>query len=155
MDIYDLAALMKEIGNFDMGTFEGRLSFQKTVQILQSFGIDLGYNYNWYLRGPYCPDLAKDGFELNNVIDQIPKLAIAFADDLIQSHYDDFKKFMADKKDDPDKLEIASSLCFLRNEGCMDKHKALQLTEGKRNHFTMDMCENVWGELESYGVVKS
>ena len=34
VDEYDLAAIMKDIGNFDMDTFEGRLSFQKTIYLL-------------------------------------------------------------------------------------------------------------------------
>ena len=155
MDLYDLGVLIKDIDNFDMSTFGGRLRFQKTVQLLQSFGIDLGYRYNWYIRGPYCPDLAKDGFELKGVIGSVPRLAIEFADDTDQSRYASFKAFMADKKDDPDKLEIASSICFLRNEEHLAKDTVLRLTEGKRKHFTGDGCSKIWDELESYGVVRS
>ena len=153
VDMYDLGVLIKDIGDFDMATFDGRLRFQKTVQLLQPFGIDLGYYYNWYLRGPYCPDLAKDGFELKNVIDKIPKLAIEFADAQDQSRYDDFTEFIRDKKNDPKQLEIASSICFLRNEEGLDMDTVLKLTEGKRAEIEMSECEQVWGELKRYGVV--
>ena len=155
MDVYELGVLVKDVGNFDMGTFGGRLRFQKTVQILQSFGIDLGYYYNWYLRGPYCPDLAKDGFRLRDVIDKIPKLTIEFADPKDQSSYGDFLEFMRDKKHDSKLLEIASSICFLRNEEGLDMDAALRLTEGKRREITMDECERMRNELEGYGVVKA
>ena len=155
MDMYDLGVLVKDIGNFEMDTFDGRLRFQKTVQLLQSFGIDLGYYYNWYLRGPYSPELAKDGFRLQEVIGEIPKIPVEFADNTNQSRYDSFKEFVADKKEDPDKVEIASSICFLRNEEGMSKDTVLRLTEGKRRHFTGDECMRIWNELESYGVVKS
>ena len=155
MDVYELGVLVKDIGGFDMDTFDGRLTFQKTIQLLQSFGINLGYRYNWYLRGPYSPDLAKDGFKLKEVMGNVPSLAIEFADDKDQAQYNEFKRFLVDKKDDPDKLEIASSICFLRNDERLDKNTVLGLTEGKRKYFTMDECEGVWNDLESYGAVKS
>ena len=154
-DVYELGLLIKDIDNFDMDTFDGRLGFQKTIHLLQSFGIDLGYYYNWYLRGPYCPTLTKIGFELKGIIEKIPRLPIEFADKKNESRYTKFKAFMQDKKNDPDQLEIASSICYLRNEAGMVKNEVLCLTEGKRAHFTMSACERIWRELESYGVVKS
>ena len=153
MDIYDLGVFIKDIDNFDMDTFDGRLRFQKTVQLLQSFGLDLGYRYNWYLRGPYCPDLTKDGFELKEVIRKMPKISVELADDGDQANYDNFKRFMAGKKNDPDQLEIASSICFLHKEEGMGKDTVSRLTEGKRERFTMGGCAQMWDELERYGVV--
>ena len=154
IDIYELGLLIKDIDNFDMNDFDGRLRFQKTIQLLQSFGIDLGYHYNWYLRGPYCPDLTKDGFRLNSVIQNIPDIHLGFRYAEDHKHYTDFKEFIKDKKNDPDLLEIASSICFLRNEVGANKKDTLRLTEGKMERFTMDVCERTWDELERYGVVK-
>lgn len=39
-------------------TFDERLLSQKKVFLLQELGVDMGYSYNWYVRGPYSPDLA-------------------------------------------------------------------------------------------------
>lgn len=153
VDVYGLGLLLRDVGNFDMSDFNGRLRFQKTVHILQSFGIDLGYRYNWYLRGPYCPDLTKVGFELVDVLPKLRNIPVEFEDDADQTRYDNFKSFMTDKKNDPDALEIASSICFLRNEEDLDRETALRLTEGKRACFTMDECRGMWDELERYGVV--
>ncbi|MDU1911928.1 hypothetical protein [Fusobacterium sp.] len=41
-------------------SFEDRLISQKKIYLLESLGIDLGYKYNWYTRGPYSPSLAID-----------------------------------------------------------------------------------------------
>ena len=155
VDIYELGLLVKDIGNFNMDDFDGRLRFQKTVQLLQSFGIYLDYDYNWYLRGPYCPDLAKDGFKLKEAIGNIPDISMEFADQQYQVKYNNFKKFISEKKHDSDQLEMASSICFLRNEEGMSKDMVLKLTEGKREDFTMDQCMQIWDELETYDVVKS
>ena len=38
-------------------TFDDRLVCQKKIYLLQSLGTDLGYAYNWYVRGPYSPAL--------------------------------------------------------------------------------------------------
>ncbi len=38
-------------------SFDDRLICQKKVYLLQSLGTDLGYSYNWYVRGPYSPSL--------------------------------------------------------------------------------------------------
>lgn len=38
-------------------SFDDRLICQKKIYLLQSLGTDLGYTYNWYVRGPYSPSL--------------------------------------------------------------------------------------------------
>ena len=38
-------------------SFADRLISQKKIYLLQSLGTDLGYTYNWYVRGPYSPSL--------------------------------------------------------------------------------------------------
>lgn len=38
-------------------TFDDRLVSQKKIYLLQELGLDIGYAYNWYIRGPYSSDL--------------------------------------------------------------------------------------------------
>lgn len=38
-------------------SFDDRLLSQKKIYLLEQLGVDLGYSYNWYIRGPYSPDL--------------------------------------------------------------------------------------------------
>ncbi|MFZ0512709.1 MAG: hypothetical protein WAM14_13970 [Candidatus Nitrosopolaris sp.] len=47
-----------------MNSLDSRIKLQKLVYILKSEGIDFGYNFTWYIRGPYSSDLADDGFYL-------------------------------------------------------------------------------------------
>ena len=151
-DIYELGLLLKDINNFDMDTFDGRLRFQKTMHLLQSFGIGRGYRFTWYYHGMYCPALTKDGFELKNVIQKIPDITPKFQNGNDQISYDSFKEFMSDKKDNPDLLEIASTICFLHKEG-MDKKRILLFTENKKAHFKREDCVQMWNELEKRGVI--
>ena len=57
-------------------TFNDRLVAQKAIYLVQAAGVDLGYFYSWYLRGPYCPALTEDLFgalssEFDREIDRI------------------------------------------------------------------------------------
>ena len=60
--------LLKEEGvfEFDPEDFDSRLRLQKYVFIARKFGLDLGYNFSLYMRGPYSPDLADDYYNLPN-----------------------------------------------------------------------------------------
>lgn len=40
--------------------FEDRLRIQKIICLLELKGIQMGFNYGLYVRGPYSPDLAKE-----------------------------------------------------------------------------------------------
>jgi uncharacterized protein YwgA len=50
-------------------TFQGRFGVQKKIYLLQLTGLDLGYRYNYYLRGPYCPSLTDDAFRLRDELE--------------------------------------------------------------------------------------
>ena len=45
-----------------------RLRLQKAVYLTQEMGIPLGYNYSWYVKGPYSPPLTQDYYNLNAAI---------------------------------------------------------------------------------------
>lgn len=40
--------------------FQDRLIIQKIAFISQSLGIEMSYNFGFYKKGPYCPQLTKD-----------------------------------------------------------------------------------------------
>jgi len=65
-----LKLVLDRIGfeNIEISTFTKRKILQKKIYLLQLTGIDLGYRYNWYLRGPYCPAVANDTFILREEV---------------------------------------------------------------------------------------
>lgn len=54
-----------------MSSFENRIKLQKLIYILQSEGIDFGYEFTWYIRGPYSSLLADDGYAFSKNKDEI------------------------------------------------------------------------------------
>ena len=51
-------------------SFDDRLILQKAIYLAQAAGVNLGYYYRWYLRGPYCPAVAEDGFAVSAAVAQ-------------------------------------------------------------------------------------
>jgi uncharacterized protein YwgA len=56
-----LYMLAKELG-LRRDTMEDRLKLQKTVYLLQSCGLNLGYGFSWYRYGPYSQELVYDAY---------------------------------------------------------------------------------------------
>lgn len=46
-----------------MTSFSTRLRVQKILYLLQELGLQTGWKFSWYIRGPYSPDLAHELFE--------------------------------------------------------------------------------------------
>jgi uncharacterized protein YwgA len=52
----------------DISSIDARKRFQKAVYLGQVAGVDLGYRYGWYVRGPYSPPLANHYYKLSQAI---------------------------------------------------------------------------------------
>lgn len=51
----------------DISNVQARKRIQKAVYLAQ-LKLGLGYQYNWYLMGPYSPDLTSDYFSLKDAM---------------------------------------------------------------------------------------
>ena len=64
-----LKLLLDAIGeSSSIGSVEDRLRVQKAVYLAQISGMNLGYPYSWYVKGPYSPALTQDYYKLNNAL---------------------------------------------------------------------------------------
>lgn len=145
--VVELGLVMKSLGNFSMDDFEGRLILQKSVYLLQAFGIYRGYDFSWYIHGPYSPKLTNDGFLLQEIYGMLP--AGSFRSSADRSRFSRFLDFMEDKKRDPDRLEILASIHFLKNVNKQTSKKSiLEKVEKKQPYFTKKQCAQGWTELE-------
>ena len=96
-----------------------RILLQKAIYLAQEAGVNLGYRFSWYVRGPYSTSLTRDYYDLKiasaddeeephgkilhdslkSKIDQIaPIMQVPSSVELSQSHW----------------LELVSSLHYLR-----------------------------------------
>ena len=105
-----VAGILKRFYNhFDMGTFSSRFRLQKIIYLIQSKGICLGYDFSWYLHGPYSVALTRDAYQIEDFSKVKP---VGFEDMNIEKKFKEIKEKI-DKKDDF-WLETASSIHFLK-----------------------------------------
>ena len=110
---------------FSMKDFDDRLRLQKFVYLLQAHGIYLGYDFSWYLRGPYCTSLTTAGFMLDKFYDMMPDKhgkSEGFANSIIRDRFKEFTDFVKGEEMNANFLEAAASLHFLLETGKADSH---------------------------------
>lgn len=141
-----------------LSSFDERLILQKAVYLAQAAGVDLGYFFHWYLRGPYSPSLTRDAFtmvgEINGGLDDsegwhleeksIERLAklrplISWAQPAQRAPW----------------LELLASVLFLlKNKRCQPGDTAgmreVLLRYGKE--FTQDEIDDAVRKLSQYGL---
>lgn len=96
-----------------MDTFAERKKVQKIVYMLDKlFDMNFEFPYNWYLHGPYSPEVTKIVFDVvegRQVVRSNPK--VLSGQDLTK--IDRLKSFLGKDVNSNDKLELLVSLHFL------------------------------------------
>lgn len=105
---------------FSMETFNDRLRLQKFIYLLQAHDIYLGYDFSWYVRGPYCTALTAAGFMLDGFYSMLPAdqgKSEGFTNSVVRDRFKRFTKFVKNNEMDTNFLEAAASLHFLLEAG--------------------------------------
>lgn len=155
-DAVDLGLILKNMDfRLDMHNFSGRLSLQKLVYFLQIHGVYLGYDFSYYLHGPYCSKLSSAGFDLQQIYNTIQKSQNndIFLDKFIQKNFEQAKKNMSKFKS-VDELEIGASLHLLSRTTNLSKKEIIEKVASKEYKFTIDQCEKIWCILEQENLIK-
>ena len=138
-----------------MDGFEQRLRVQKFVYLLQAFDVYLGYEYSWYLRGPYCSTLAASGFALAGFYGDIPEDSrMHFVSSGANERFERFREFIGGREADAGFLEMAASLHFLEAAGGLPRDQVFRRVLSKRPDFSEAECRRVQSLLEEWAVVR-
>lgn len=125
----------------EKNSFDERLVSQKKVYLLQMLGIDIGYSYNWYIRGPYSPHLSTYIFNNLDILREQDFSAYHLSES-VQKAISDVNNLEVSK---PDSLSVASwyellaSILYIHaNWNSSDVYKSLaehkpQYTEAEFN----------------------
>lgn len=155
-NVQKLAALFSGINTkISMDKFEDKLAVQKITYLAQQSGIDLGYQFEWYLRGPYCKLVSNDAHEiLHSRIESTPVEA-GLEEEKIQAFGDVLRPYL----NDSEWLEIAGSLVYLRNEHFAGKdyrdiigYLIRDLSYGYKN-FSESLIRRVLAEILRIGLI--
>ncbi len=150
--VHSLGGILKRIENFRPERFEQsfdeRLKLQKTIYLLQQgFGIHLGYRPNWYLRGPYSPNLARDGFALTERYKDIPEQW--FSDRKLEARFQRFLDFIKPHGTDAEWLETAASILYLVKEMSYVPERAANSVALRKRRISKSYALKVLNELKS------
>jgi uncharacterized protein YwgA len=122
--------------------FNNRLKIQRFVYLARYFGMDMKYDYNMYLRGPYSQQLAWDYYSLaenREKYENAKNLPIP----------DRFLKVIGDK--DIEWLEIASTLISL-NESFKDRESLSNRTANMKR-ISRQTIHSILKELENLKLI--
>jgi len=148
-----LGGILKRVGNFSMNSLEDRIVFQKTVYFLQTFGINLNYDFSWYIRGPYCPILTDDGFILKDRINKINE--VCFKEKDLEVKFNNFIQFIGKRKNDSIWLEALASVHFLKTHFLtLSKDEIIKKVRDKQDYLSKDnVVEDAWYYLEAFNLM--
>lgn len=69
-----LDLVLRELGvDPEISTLTKRKRIQKAIYLAQAAGVDLGYRYGWYVKGPYSTQLTRDYYELTPTINRVAR----------------------------------------------------------------------------------
>ncbi len=108
-DIKKILACLNYLGvSSNLNYFAKRMQIQKLIYLIQIFGVDLDYKFNWYLHGPYSSPLTKILFENKNIPRDSSSLTQGETEKLSK-----LKEFLGEDLQSSHNLEIIVSLHFL------------------------------------------
>ena len=149
-----LATLFENIDKkISLDKFEDSLKVQKITYLAQECGIDLGYEFAWNRRGPYCKQVSEHAHEILdsdvdadiNLIKESEKLQ-------------EFAKIMKPYLNNTEWLEIAASLVYLKKDSYNEKklddiigYLIEDLTYGYKN-FNETLVRSVISDMLKLGI---
>lgn len=135
-----LKLVCDQFSNLNVQSFQTRILLQKTIFILQEIGLNLGYDYNWYLRGPYSPQLTADAFEIQNDVALFQEEAGKYKlTDTATSVIARVHAIIGEKINDDTFMELVASLVFLSKYYRRNDEDLIVLLKNKKPKFNDDL----------------
>jgi len=151
-----LKLFLNELGVSDsINEIDERKSIQKAVYLGQRLaGIDLGYRFGWYLRGPYSPSLTQDYYALADSLSAGDKeweqksLKPEIANKL-KKNARVLNKPSNVILSDADWLELIASVDFLRNVRKCDDEEVRRILKKEKLRL-VDFVDDAFMHLDSF-----
>jgi len=139
-------------------TFSDRLILQKLVVIVQAAGVDLGYHFHWYLRGPYSPTLTRDAFAASTEArGTSEEFAGWHLDETSQKRLENLRGLFRgeDRQVLASRLELLGSVLYLlcnRRVSGNDTAELQKILRAFGKSFSEDEITSALKELKKYGL---
>lgn len=145
--------------DMSMSNFDKRLDVQKKFYLMQVFGVDLGFQYKWYLRGPYCTELTKAAYELLRTNIEIDEYE--FSDETVQQNIQQCNEWIQTTKpiemENLDWEELLASLHFIQHNAYMNVEKNKQSVcnelKQRKSWYSSKDIEYAWDTLNEVQLI--
>ncbi|MCF7955563.1 MAG: hypothetical protein K9M75_07165 [Phycisphaerae bacterium] len=153
MEVTAKGILYKIANRFDLkrDTIEDRLKLQKTIYLLEEYGLNLGYGFGWYKYGPYSSDLVQDAYSVLYAENERYRTETANWEFSADSE-NKFKEFGSKLKGvlgNAEKLELVASVNFVCNRwkpGVTKRNVASEFKQFKEVYFNKAPIQD--GDIE-------
>lgn len=123
----------------EIDSLDDRKRVQKAVYLGQLSGVDLGYRFGWYLKGPYSPSLTEDYYALAEAIESDDseyegktfRTQVTEKLNTIKPLMDVPSTVNLEKED---WLELVSSVHYLRRVQKREESKANEILKKEKKH---------------------
>ncbi len=138
-----LKLFLEELGvKNGIDTIEDRKNVQKAVYLGQQTGVDLGYRFGWYVKGPYSPALTKDYYSLAEAIatgddEYKQKTFPKTIKERISKAKPLFKKPEGLELENHEWIELVASFHFLRNVSKYSEDETVKIIEKEKPHLSI------------------
>lgn len=144
-----------------VNSFADRLILQKAAYLLQNAGINLGYRFRWYLRGPYSPEMTAGAFAIVQGGETARKELDEWKLDTASMNRIEVIKplLLRDKESKSDqarRLELLASILFLFKTDqakSNDPEGTSKILEKNDKIFSSDQVTSAVKDLRSYGLL--
>ena len=142
-------------------TLDERIMIQKKVYLLQQLGIDLGYQYDWYLKGPYSPTLIEYIHNNHDLLNSIETAGFSLNKEVIDK-IKIVNNLITDKPRDIEEsswYELLTSILYTYNENhmwCIDRNKEeiTRILQMEKPKYKSLLCGVAYDKLIEYGYIK-
>ena len=123
-----------------ISTLADRKRVQKAIELVQGAGIDLGYSFGWYIRGPYSPALTRDYFALDEATegDEASSTASYELRSSVVERLDRLRPILDVPNDvpieQPEWLELLASVDYLQRVRRLDADRTNEVIRSKKSH---------------------
>jgi len=139
-------------------TFDDRLVLQKAIYLAQAAGVDVGYGFKWYLKGPYSPGLTRDAFavvaEIESGEDESANWCLDTASQRILGRIQDLMP--SNRSSRATRLECLASIHYLMDRGDLitdDPTTVRQSLSDRNKEFDLKEIEVALEQLRSHDLL--
>ncbi len=126
-----------------------RLKLQKVIYLLETYGMQAGYGFNWYRYGPYSQELVYDAHTVlcAEKAEYEERTSDWHFNSKTKEKFNRFRQLCGHMLDDVDKLELVASVDFVYHTWYPDTDKKQFITDFKKHKTRLHSGEPITDDM--------